>query len=67
MKDAPEVENMRRMIARARLAFLAEALPLCTDDESYGLARTFAAAVGEVSVEEAMAGFRRGLVWDEDE
>lgn len=54
--------EMRRTIAIARLDFLQQALPMAKIDEDFKLARSIAEAIGEISVEEGLAAFRRGLL-----
>lgn len=54
--------EMRQMIATARVQFLRDALPLAgTDDHLLELVRSLAAAIGEVSPDEAMAALIREL------
>jgi len=58
--DTSPLAEMRQMIATARVQFLRDALPLAgTDDYLLGLVRSLAAAIGEVSPDEAMVALIR--------
>ena len=53
--------EMRQMIARAKIRFLKEALPLAITDVDLKLVQSIAAAVGDISPEEGMAAMRREM------
>ena len=49
------------MLGAARLDFLRQVLPLARDDEDFKFARALAEAIGEITFDEAVAGFKAEL------
>lgn len=57
----PAIQQMRGMIADARADFRRQAEPLAVTDADREALEDFEAAVGEVSAEQALNGYRRWL------